>query len=64
MECEGIESPFTLGYRRIDGCGAPSRVLAAGDLVSGEVSGAHEVIIIALDAVGGGWGWWRILKVV
>jgi hypothetical protein len=64
MEREGAESPFALGYHRIDGCGASSRVLTASDLVSREVPGAHEVIRIALDVVGGGWGWRWILKVI
>jgi hypothetical protein len=29
-----------------------------------EISGAHEVVGVAVDAVCGGWGWWWILKIV
>jgi hypothetical protein len=32
--------------------------------VSRKISGAHEVIGVALDAIYGGWGWRWILKIV
>jgi hypothetical protein len=64
MEREGVESLFALGYRWVDGSSASSRIFTAGDLVRREVSGTHEVVSVALDAIGGGWGWRWILKVV
>jgi hypothetical protein len=56
MEREGVKSPFALGYRRVDSSDAFPRVFTAGDLVGREVFGAHEVVSIAVDAVGSGWG--------
>jgi hypothetical protein len=64
LEHEGIESPFALRNRRVDGSSAPSRVFAASDLMSREIFGAHEVISVALDAICGGWEWRWILKIV